>query len=104
MIGKRKGRYVYETNTRGRGNGGRYHNPGRGGGRGGRFGRDCGSGGGKGHGHDMPQHINGVNTSNIWKSFTDKEWDMIGPEGRRMISNAIPRMVGLVDGDAMSQL
>jgi hypothetical protein len=36
----------------------------------------------------VPKHINGVNTNNIWKSFTDKEWDMISPEGRRMISHA----------------
>jgi hypothetical protein len=96
VIGKRKGRYVYETNTRGRGNSGRYHNPGRGGGRGGRFGR--GGGGGRGHGHDVPKHINGVNTTNIWKSFTDKEWDMIGQDGRRMINQARDAANGRNDG------
>ena len=86
-------RYVSETNSgrgRGRGRGGRFgRGGGRFGGRGrGRGGRDGGRGRGRGSFDDdaaIPKSIYGIDTSNIFRNFSDEEWATLGPEWQRKL-------------------
>jgi hypothetical protein len=77
-----RGRGRFERGRGGRGRGyGRGH--GRGGrGRGGRGGRGRGSGSGRG----SRNSINGVDVSNVRRSFTSNEWNQLGQEGRDYIN------------------
>lgn len=90
-------RFIRETNSGGR-FGGR--------GRGGRFGRGRGRGGGDYQGRGgrggkggyaskaellsegrIPKEVNGVNTANIFRSFSPEEWRALGPEWQSKIRN-----------------
>jgi hypothetical protein len=74
--GKSKGRFVYEANVRGRGGRGRH-------GRDGHGGRGRSRGGGR-----LPAEVNGIDISDIHRSFTASEWQALGPDMRSKVIRA----------------